>query len=177
MSRTTMLLASIIIGAMLWSAGCLVGHHYGLKEANATWQGKWDKHALADTAATAQAQAEQRAIEAMRNQTMTKVTQDAQHAIDQARTDAADAVATAGSLRGAVDQAVSRLADSQARIGACTDAASKAAARFTRVLADVLKSADRRAGILAEAADQSRVRGLACEAAYDGLTPINQPIE
>lgn len=153
------------------------GWRLGVDQTEAAWQSRWDKHALADTEATATAQAEQRAIEAMRAQTITKVTQDAQHAIDQARTDAADAATHADSLRDAIDQGASRLASSEASLSACTTDASKAAARFTRVLADVLKSADRTAGIMAAEADQSRVRGLACEAAYDGLVPTNQPIE
>ncbi|WP_376740637.1 DUF2514 family protein [Pseudomonas veronii] len=37
------------------------------------------------------------------------------------------------------------------------------------VLADVLKRADQRAGDMAGYADQSRIRGVTCEQAYDSL--------
>lgn len=141
----------------------------GYRISDNQWQSKWDSHLLADTAATAQAQTEQRAIEAMRQQSINKVTQDAQHAIYQARTDAAAADAATHSLRDAIDQTVSRLADSQASLSACTTDAGQAATKAARVLADVLKLADHRAGILAGTADQAIARGLACEAAYDGL--------
>ncbi|WP_406822903.1 DUF2514 family protein [Pseudomonas asplenii] len=53
--------------------------------------------------------------------------------------------------------------------GSCTAGAGEAVARYARVLADVLERADKRAGVLAAAADQSRARGVACEAAYDYL--------
>ena len=39
------------------------------------------------------------------------------------------------------------------------------------VLADVLGRLDARAGILAKAADDSRIAGAACERSYDSLTP------
>lgn len=141
----------------------------GWKVADDQWQAKWDSHLADDAKATAHAQAEQRAIEAMRQQSINKVTTDAQTAIDQARADAAAADAATHSLRDSIDQTVSRLADSQASLSACATDASKAAARAARVLADLLKRADQRAGILAGAADQARARGLACERAYDAL--------
>ncbi|WP_416740816.1 DUF2514 family protein [Pseudomonas sp. NFX71] len=89
--------------------------------------------------------------------------------MDQATADAAAARASADSLRRAADTLAARLAASQAGGNSCAAAASKAAARAAMVLADVLKRADQRAGDLAEAADQSRARGLTCEQAYDGL--------
>lgn len=168
--RLTMALVAIIAIGIACCGGALVGHHYGAKEANAEWQAKWNAHLAEDNAKTAQAQAEQRAIEASRLQTITKVTQDAQQAIDRATADAADAARTADSVQRAADRIASRLADSQASVSACTTAASKAAAEHARVLADVFKRADTRAGILAATADQARARGLACEAAYDGVS-------
>lgn len=168
MALVSRALPYLLVVAVVFAIGAS-GWRLGVDQTEAAWQSKWDKHVLADAQATAQAQAEQRAIEAMRAQTITKVTQDAQHAIDQARTDAADAASHADSLRGAVDQAVSRLADSEASLSACTATASKTASRYARLFAELFKRADERAGSLAAAADQSRVRGLACEAAYDGL--------
>lgn len=154
---------AIVLGS-LWLA-----FDHGQDTKDAEWQARWNGHLAEDSAKTAQAQAEQRAIEASRLQTITKVTQDAQQAIDRAHADAADAAAYAGSVQQAADRIAARLADSQASNSACTTAASKAAAEHARVLADVFKRADTRAGILAATADQARARGLACEAAYDGV--------
>lgn len=160
----------VILGVAAFGTTWLHGHHIGRAGANATWQAKWSDHLADDAQATAKAQAEQRAIEAMRQQSINKVTQDAQQAIDRAQADAADAAATAVSLRDAIDQTVSRLADSQARISACTTDASKAAATHARVLADVLKRADQAAGHMAGVADQAIERGLSCERAYDEVS-------
>lgn len=51
---------------------------------------------------------------------------------------------------------------------------SEAARRAAMVLSDLLQKADRRAGELAKFGDESRIAGLACERAYDGLTPRRQ---
>jgi hypothetical protein len=50
----------------------------------------------------------------------------------------------------------------------------EAARRAAMLLSDLLQKADRRAGELAKFADESRIAGLACERAYDGLTPRRQ---
>lgn len=142
----------------------------GTADANARWQKDWDEHLLADERAAAQFQAEQRAEEQRRQHSINKVTQDAQQAIDQAVADAADAAARAGSLQRAADSLAARLADSQDRVSSCTLASSQAAAAHARVLADVFKRADARAGHLAGVADQAIERGLACERSYDALT-------
>ncbi|SDK41192.1 Protein of unknown function [Pseudomonas delhiensis] len=158
------LLMVLIIAAV--GIGCW---RHGVTTTDAAWQAKWDQHLAADAAATAQAQAEQRVIEQNRQQSINKLAEDGQRAIDKAQMDAAAARASAGSLRDAADKLATRLAASEARGDTCTAGASKAAAAAARVLADVLKRADERAGRLADIADQSRARGLACEAAYAAL--------
>lgn len=146
-----------------------IAYFKGEANANATWQAKWEARLAADAMATAQYQAEQRAKETMHQQSITKVTQDAQHIIDQAHADLAESDARSVSVQQRADAIATRLASSQASLSACTTAASKAAAESARVLADVFKRADTRAGQLAGVADQARARGLACEAAYDGV--------
>lgn len=93
------------VGALCWQQG--------RSRTDAAWQSKWDQHLAADAAATEKAQAEQRAIEQTRQQSINKVTTDAQREIDRAATDAAAARATAGSLRDAADQLAARLAASE----------------------------------------------------------------
>lgn len=157
----------------LVALGAWMIHHEawqgGRDEANAEWQKRWDEHALADAQATRQAEAVARAEEQRRQQSINKVIQDGQQQIDQARADADSAAARAGSMRDEADRIAQRLADSESARSACTAAASKAAAHYTRMLADVLKLADKAAGSMAANADQSRSRGLICEHAYDGV--------
>jgi hypothetical protein len=150
-------------------AGLYATYSHGVKVTNSEWQAKWNAHLAEDATKTAQAQAEQRAIETARQHSIDKVTQDAQQAIDRAHADAADAAALAGSVQQAADRLAARLADSQARVSACTTDASKAASKDARLLADVLKRADSRAGHLAGVADQAIERGRACERAYDAV--------
>lgn len=167
--RLTIVLVGVISIGIAWCAGALVGHHYGAKEANTAWQAKWDRHLAEDATKTAQAQADQRDLEHKRQANIDRVTADAQTKIDQANADAAAADALAGSVQQAADRLAGRLADSQASVSACATNASKADAAHARVLADVLKRADQRAGSLAGVADQAIERGLACERAYDGV--------
>ena len=143
--------------------------HEGSARSNAAWQAKWAKHLAADSESTTKAQSEQRTIEQSRQHSVDKVTQDAQRKIDRAQDDATAARAAADGLRDAAAKLATRLAASEAGRDSCAAAASKAAAESARVLADVLAEADRLAGVYAEAADQARVRGLACEAAYNGI--------
>jgi len=63
-------------------------------------------------------------------------------------------------LRGAADNLARRFAASEASGASCTATASTAAARAAMVLADVLKSADQRAGDLAAAVEEAKARGI-----------------
>lgn len=155
-----MLLATLVIG---------FAYQHGVTTERATWQAKWDSHLADDAKATEQYQAQQRAEEQRRQLSVNEVIQDAQRTIDQAHADAAASSARSVSVQQQADAIAARLASSQASLSACTTAAGKAAAESARVLADVFKRADTRAGKLAGVADQARARGLACEAAYDGV--------
>lgn len=158
------------IAAVLLALGVLYGaYHHGVSTTNATWQAEWSARDTRDAQAKEQNEAAARATEQAWQLKLDKVTEDGQHAIDQATGDAAAALASADSLRGAADSLASRLAASQAGGHSCTAAASAAATRAVVVLADVLKRSDERSGNLAGYADQSRSRGLTCTQAYDAL--------
>lgn len=158
------LLVVLIIAAV--GIGCW---HHGVTTTDAAWQAKWEKREADAAAATSKEQREQRTIEQSRQHSVDKVTQDAQRKIDRAQDDAIAARAAADGLRDAAAKLAARLAASEAGRDSCTAAAGQAAAQHARVLADMLGEADRLAGIYAEAADESRVRGLACEASYDSV--------
>lgn len=157
------------IAAVLLVAGALFGvYHHGLSVKDAQWQKRWSDRDASDSKALAVAEVAERAKEQARQQSINKVIQDGQKAIDSATAGAAAARANADRLRGEVDRVASRAA-SQASNHSCTAAASQAASRAVLVLAELFKRADERSGSLAGYADESRVRGLNCEAAYRGI--------
>ena len=158
------------IAAVLLALGVLYGsYHHGVSTTNATWQAEWSARDTRDAQAKERNEAAARATEQAWQFKLDKVTEDGQHAIDQATGDAAAALASADSLRGAADSLAARLAISQAGGNSCTATSRAAAARDAALLADVLKRADQRAGDLAAIADQARTRGLICEQAYNAL--------
>jgi hypothetical protein len=158
------------IAAVVLVAGALFGaYHHGLSVKDAEWQSLWSDRNTLDAKALAANESAARAKEQAYQRKIEKAVQDGQRIIDQATADAAAARISADSLRGAADSLASRLAASESGGNSCTAAASKAASRAAMVLADVLKRADKRAGELAEVADQARARGVTCEQAYDGL--------
>jgi len=157
------------IAAVAAVAALLFGaYRHGVSTTSATWQAQWNARDTRDAQAKADNEVAERAKEQARQLSMNKAIQDGQRKIDQATADAADARASADSLRGAADNLAQRLAASEASGNSCAAAASKAATRAAMVLADVFKRADQRAGELAEVADQARARGMTCQQAYEG---------
>ncbi|WP_370599543.1 DUF2514 family protein [Pseudomonas nitroreducens] len=143
------------------------GWREGSARMDAVWQARWDQHEKQDEQAAAAFEARERAEEQRRQQTINKVIEDGQRNIDQVRADAS--AATARSLRDAAAKYADRIAAAEAGRDSCTAAASQAAAQHARVLAELLGEADRLAGVYAEEADESRVRGAFCVDAYNSL--------
>ena len=158
------------IAALLLVACALFGaYHHGETVTNDEWQTKWSERDARDEAAQAANEAAERAKEQSRQQAINKVVQNGQALIDTAAAAVTAANRESYRLRSAADGLASRIAASQASGNSCTAAASAAATRAVMVLADVLKRSDERSGDLAGFADQSRVRGVTCEKAYDAL--------
>lgn len=122
-------------------------------------------------AAALRASEQARAEEARRAFEMERIVRDAQAKAEQARRDAAAADDAAGRLR----QHVSRLAAQCTARGAAINTAPAAggppAVDPGVVLAELHGWTDQAAGELAQALDAARTAGLACERAYDSLTP------
>ncbi|NMX98677.1 DUF2514 domain-containing protein [Pseudomonas veronii] len=158
------------IVALLLVAGALFGvYRHGVTVTNDEWQAKWSERDARDDAAKATNEAAERAKEQSRQQAINKVVQNGQALIDTAAAAVTAANRESDRLRSAADGLASRIAAGQAGGHSCTTAASAAATRAVMVLADVLKRADQRAGDMAGYADQSRIRGVTCEQAYDSL--------
>ncbi|KPB75970.1 hypothetical protein BTW15_02540 [Pseudomonas syringae pv. tomato] len=79
------------------------------------------------------------------------------------------AVAIADDRADSLQQQVARLLISRKSCPTSAAVGGKARDDFATVLADLRRSADERAGVLAEALDRSRIAGLACEAAYSAV--------
>ncbi|WP_420372073.1 DUF2514 family protein [Pseudomonas aeruginosa] len=73
------------------------------------------------------------------------------------------------SVRDVAAKYADRIAAAEASRDSCTAAASKAAASTLECLPTCLERLTAWRAVYAEAADESRVRGLACEAAYEGV--------
>lgn len=97
---------------------------------------------------------------------MDEVERNARGEIESARADAAAADASVGGLRREIERLRAGRSATCSAIAAGERAASESA---VVVLGELLESSDRMAGELAAALGESRVRGMACEAAYDTM--------
>lgn len=136
--------------------------HAETREKHAT-----DLQALSD--ASRQAEADARAEEQRRTAEVQKAADEAREREAQALADAAAANATGQRLRDRLAALAARGGQAASDPGPATG--GPPAGDPIGVLAGVLARADERAGILAQYADAARTAGLACERAYDALTP------
>ena len=128
------------------------------------------EHVAAAALAAASAVQAARTEEQRRTAALQEIADAAHKDLAAARADARRARAAAAGLRNAAQ------AYAAAHCGGAADDSATApggppAAGPGLVLADLLGRADDRAGELAAAADAARAAGLACERAYDSLTP------
>lgn len=138
------------------------------EEGRAEVQQAWDKES-AERATAALEEARENARETLRRLEKQKEVEDA-YLQDRARlaADAARARTAADSLR-------QHVADLEALAGgvACRDPAAagqrETASAAARMLVELQRRADERAGVLARFADEARAAGLNCERRYDAL--------
>lgn len=158
-----MLSVNPFILAAIFASGLMLG---GLA-ANNHWQSKLDR--LERKAAQAQLELVNNAIERHNKQIieMERQNNDTENKLNDAKLALARANDASDSLQQSISDNVRRA--SKACDSSATTAERAAAATNTIVLANVLRRADKRAGELAEIADNARIRGLACEAAYKTL--------
>ena len=158
-----LLLAILLIFGALFGA-----YRHGETVKDAEWQATWDKEVARQAEAKTKAEAAAAAEELRR----VNSNQQAQaHAIQSTAVAQTDADATVVSS-GSVQLAATKLATGPSACAghSAATAGSPPANHAAMVLSDLLTRADKRAADLAALADKSRIAGLACEAAYDGLT-------
>lgn len=141
-----------------------IGFAVGHRTADNSWSAKW-ANAERDAAA-AQLNAVNAAVTQYKNriQSLEIIGRETTKQLNSVKNDAAIADSAANSLQQQIDDYVRR--GSGSTTNSCTVAERAAAATRELLLAELLKRADRRAGELAKTADESRIRGLACEAEY-----------
>ncbi len=167
MSIRTRLIAAGVCAALGFGAAWMVqGWRYGAEIAGI----ERDKaQELADrNQAWADRESLARAVEHARQTKIQEVIDVANNQTAQANADAIASAAVANSMRAEL----ARLRGRKPASNPAVTGAGPAAADPIGVLAVVLGEIDDRSGILAEYSDKSRIAGLACEAAYDGVRAV-----
>ncbi|MGK0743557.1 DUF2514 family protein [Yokenella regensburgei] len=145
----------------------------GYQAADSAWSLKDEERKKNDALALASRESEARKEEARRQSEANKAAKMADAEADKLRADADDAVRARDELRGALSTIKRQLADSETgRLSAIAEA-SAARANTAILLANMLESADQRAGELAEYADRARVAGQTCERVYNQIARKN----
>lgn len=142
----------------------------GYSKANAEWALKWKQRDADDATALAKRQAEARAEEQRRQGEIDAIEKRTEGQIAQAAADADHARAVSDGLHDEAAKLAARLAASERARRAATASEGATGTTGSELLAELFRRADQRAGELAATADQARIRGLTCEAAYDALT-------
>ncbi|EFE97111.1 DUF2514 family protein [Serratia odorifera] len=158
------LLVTLILGSAFLS-----GSWFGARQANTTWALKWKQRDADDATALAKRQARARAEEQRRQGEIDAIEKRAEGQIAEAVADADRARAVADGLHGEAAKLAARLAASERARRAATASGSATGTTGSELLAELFRRADQRAGELAAIADQARIRGLTCEAAYNSI--------
>jgi Protein of unknown function (DUF2514) len=152
----------------LLGVGLYIAYSRGESVADLRWQARWDDQQTLQAKGLAAATTENRTEEQRR-----------QTAVNQVMSDARKQQVAANNDGTGADAAGERVREQAGKLAASTSCTAgdsgvaergKAATRAAMVLSDLFQRADKRAGELAKAYDSARIAGLACEAAYSGLT-------
>ena len=158
----------IAIIATAWFA-----YDAGYQKADLSWQARWNKAQADNEHALALLQAKNRELEQRGQNAVAKIATQTSQQLASAQADATAARSDADSLRKQVADYANLLRKSSASCNAGT-AGAGATDSDPRVLAELYSLADQAAQRMAEVAQQSRIRGLACERAYDEVRLTRQ---
>lgn len=166
--RVTAGAVGVAILVALLGLGAYIAYSHGESAADLRWQAKLDDQQTLQAKGLAAATTENRTEEQRRQTAVNQVMSDARQQQVAASNDGAGADAAGERVR---EQAGKLAANASCAAGdSGTAERGKAATRAAMVLSDLFQRADKRAGDLAKAYDSARIAGLACEAAYKGLT-------
>ena len=140
---------------------------FGYQVADNSWTTKWANAERDAAQAQVRAVAEAVATYKSRVTELEKLNDETKQQLADAFVAARNADAESDRLQHALDDYLRR--SSTRNCQASTTSERAAAATDQLVLAELFRRADKRAGELAAIADDSRIRGLACEAAYNAI--------
>lgn len=138
--------------------------------AGAYLAGRWQQHGVDEARYQAKELAAVKAVrdeEQRRTAEQSKIAKEAKDEAEQARADARAAGDVSERLRARVAELLAKRPSASPGSAPTQDP--------DELLAELFRRADRRAGILAEDLDASRIAGHACERAYDALTVLSGP--
>lgn len=156
----------ILLALWVFSNIC---YQAGYQAADLAWQLKDRKRQKEDAEALVTRQTYEREEEKRRQDETTNAAKKADEELAVARADAAVAKSAGDGLRATIADLKRQLATSETGELSAIAAASAARANTAILFANMLESADRRAGELAEYADRARIAGLTCEKSYNGI--------
>lgn len=163
----------VLVAGLVVSAIAAFSHwrwQAGFNEAEGKWQQRWSQRDADDATALAKRQTEARNEEQRRQNEINEIRNSAAQQLAVVQADASTARAAADRLHNSAEILARRLADRERTCQSAPPGAGQAAGSGAVLLAELFRSADKRAGELAAAADEARTRGLACERAYDALS-------
>lgn len=155
-----MILNKYTIGAAAVAIAGFMGFSTGAHFESVKWSLRWEARNVADSEAAHKAESAQRDKEQEWQTKLDEVSKNASKQIEDVRR--AERSAADGRVRSAAKEYAGRVSES-----ACTTHGG--APSGVEVLAELFADADELAERMASEADESRIRGLACEAAYDAL--------
>lgn len=155
-----MILNKYTIGAAAVAFTGFAGFATGAHFESVKWSLKWEQRNVKDNEASLAAETKERVLEQSWQTKLDEVSKNASKQIEDVRR--AERSAADGRVRSAAKEYAGRVSES-----ACT--ANGGAPSGVEVLAELFADADELAERMALEADESRIRGLACEAAYDAL--------
>ncbi|MGY0156378.1 DUF2514 family protein [Edwardsiella tarda] len=148
-------------------------YEVGYQKADLSWQARWNQAQADNEHALALLQAKNRELEQRGQNAVAKIATQTSQQLASAQADATAARSDADSLRKQVSDYANRLRKSSTSRNAGASGAG-APGSDPRVLAELYSLADQAAERMAEEARQSRIRGLACERAYDEVRLTRQ---
>lgn len=171
--NTKLSLTGLLI-VLLSGTAFFTGSWWGARQMNTHWMLKWQQRDASDAVALAQRQAAVRTEEQRRQGEIDEIRKQASQQFAGIQRDADRARAAYHRLHNKADNLARQLAARERACRAGTSGTGQTETGSAVLLADLFRRADERAGELAREADEARVRGLACEAAYDAIAAPSQ---
>ncbi|MFU9138377.1 DUF2514 family protein [Erwinia tasmaniensis] len=158
------------VAVILLFLGVGAGIYYsGFHASEREWTGKWHERDLAELRARAQQEGAERSKEFARQTIIGQVNENASKQLEQAHAETANAKSSVEQLQHTISKLRQQLIAGHARQNAPAAGKCQTEARSSLLLAQLLEESVERNRALANYADQSAIRGAACERIWDKI--------